>query len=147
MRFSGDGLSFRGFIPGQDNQFTVEQRSEDFELPSMLSIGAAYDIPMSETNILTFAGNFVSNSFTKDQINVGAEFSFREVLMLRAGFSFEDGIFDEASRTSVYTGPSAGVTIDIPFNKEKTSYFAIDYSYAATNPFQGTHRIGARINF
>ncbi len=147
MKFSGDGLSFRGFIPGQETQFTVEQRSEEFELPSTLSIGAAYDFLFEGNSRLTLAGNFQSNSFTKDQIILGAEYALKEVLMLRAGYAYEDGILSDADRTSVYTGPTAGVTVEIPLNKESGSTFGIDYSYRATNPFSGTHSIGARINF
>ncbi|HRZ77225.1 MAG TPA: PorV/PorQ family protein, partial [Bacteroidales bacterium] len=102
MKFSGDGLSFRGFIPGQESQFTIEQRAEDFEMPSALAIGAAYDFLFSEISRLTLAGNFQSNSFTKDQFNVGAEYAYKEVLMLRGGFSYEEGLFDDGERSSVY---------------------------------------------
>jgi hypothetical protein len=147
MRFSGDGLSFRGFIPGQESQFTVEQRSEDFEMPSALCIGAAYDFLFSEISRLTVAGNFQSNSFTKDQFMVGAEYAYKEVLMLRGGFTYEDGLFDDVERTSVYTGPSAGLTVQIPLNKENGSVFSVDYAYRTTNPFDGTHTIGARFSF
>lgn len=147
MQFSGDGMSFRGFIPGQANQFTVEQRSADFELPSALSIGAAYDFNFSEISRLTLAGSFQSNSFTKDQFMLGAEYSFKEVLMLRAGFTYEDGLFEDGERTSVYTGPSAGLTVQIPMNKENGSVFAVEYAYRSTDPFDGTHSIGAHISF
>ena len=41
MKFKGDGLSIRSFLPGQESQFTLEQRSAEFELPSQLNIGAA----------------------------------------------------------------------------------------------------------
>lgn len=147
MKFSGDGMSFRGFIPGQETQFTVEQRAEQFELPSSLSIGLAYDFLLEGNSRFTLAGNFQSNSFTKDQIILGAEYSLREVLMLRAGYAYEDGIFSDTDRTSVFTGPTAGITVEIPLNKESGSTFGVDYSYRATNPFSGTHSIGARINF
>jgi len=147
MRFSGDGLSFRGFIPGQSSQFTVEQRSEDFELPSALAIGVAYDFLFDQESRLTLAGNFQSNSFTKDQFMLGAEYSFREVLLLRAGYTYEDGLLDEAERTNVYTGPSAGITVQVPMNKEAGSVFSVDYSYRTTSPFDGTHNIGVRVSF
>lgn len=147
MKFKGDGMSFRGFIPGQETQFTVEQRSQQYELPAQLNIGAAYDFLFKEgTNRLTLAGAFVSNSFTKDNINIGAEYSLADYLFLRAGYTYEDGIFDADNRTSVYTGPSAGLSVQVPLNKEKGSSFSIDYSYRTTNPFSGTHSIGARIN-
>ena len=146
MKFKGDGMSFRGFIPGQETQFTVEQRSQQYELPAQLNIGAAYDFNLGEIHKLTAAGAFISNSFTKDQINFGAEYSYAGYLYLRGGYTYEDGIFDLKSRTSAYTGPSAGLSIEMPLNKEKGSSFSIDYSYRTTDPFTGTHSIGARIS-
>jgi hypothetical protein len=146
MKYKGDGLSFRGFIPGNENQFTVEQRSADFELPSLINIGAAYDFNINENNKLTAAGNFTSNSFTKDQYMLGLEYGFKGILMLRAGYVYEKGITNKADRTSAYTGPCGGFTVEIPLNKTKGSSFGLDYSYRATDPFQGTHSIGARIN-
>ena len=154
MKFKGDGLSFRGFIPGNDNQFTVEQRSADFELPSLINIGAQYDFKINENNKLTAAANFTSNSFAKDQYIAGLEYGFKSYLMLRAGYAYEKGLGYKAvkgtstnsERTSVYTGPTAGFTVEIPLNKDKGSSFGLDYSYRASNPFQGTHSIGVRIN-
>jgi len=154
MKFKGDGLSFRGFIPGNVNQFTVEQRSAEFELPSLINIGAAYDFHINNKNRLTAAGNFTSNSFTKDQYILGLEYGFMSYLMLRVGYSYEKGIAYKSTkgttksseRTSGFTGPSAGFTVEIPLNKEKESSFGLDYSYRASNPFQGTHSIGVRIN-
>lgn len=146
MRFSGDGLTFRGFY----NQFsrtspTFSQLSSDFELPAQLSIGGAYDFLFGE-NRFTLAGAFISNSFTKDQFSIGGEFALSTYLMLRAGYIYEDGITDKSERTTIFTGPSAGLSVQIPLNKEKGSIFAIDYSYRDTDPFNGVHTIGARIN-
>ncbi|MBK6962626.1 MAG: PorV/PorQ family protein [Bacteroidales bacterium] len=146
MRFNGDGLSIRSLLPGQESYFTLEQRSADFELPTQLAIGASYDFKIGEIHRLTLAGNFISNSFTKDQYVIGAEYELKTYLMLRGGYSYEEGITNDADRTTAYTGPSAGFTVAVPLDKEKGSNIAIDYSYRATDPFSGTHSIGARIN-
>ena len=146
LKYSGDGFSFRGYMNNTTNNLTIEQRSAEFELPSLINIGASYDFVFNEKHRLTIAGNFTSNSFSKDQYILGAEYGFMQYLMLRAGFSYEDGIFDVAKRTNALTGPCAGITIQAPMSKEKGSTFSIDYSYRATNPFQGCHTIGARIN-
>ena len=149
MKFTGDGMSFRGIIPAHNNdndQFTVEQRSAEFELPALLNIGVAYDYNIDENHRLTFAGNFTSNSFTKDQYILGMEYSLKDYLMLRAAYTYEEGITSSSERTTVFTGPSAGMTVQVPLNKEKGTNFSIDYSFRATNPFSGTHSIGARIN-
>jgi hypothetical protein len=153
MRFNGDGLSFRGVVPSTGANLTVEHRSAQFELPSLVNIGGAYDIyfkkdstGVNKDHRVTLAGNFTSNSFSKDQFKVGVEYGFRSFLMVRAGYDYEAGIFNTDERTTAFTGPTAGFTVEIPFGKERQSTFGLDYSYRATNPFQGCHSIGARVN-
>lgn len=149
MKFTGDGLSIRGFLPGQESQFTLNQRSDDFELPSQLNIGFAYDFNFKGDSRLTLAGNFNSNSFTKDQFSLGAEFSLKSYLILRGGYTYEEGIYkdiEDIDRTNCTKGPSAGFSVQVPLNKEKGTCFSVDYSYRATDHFNGTHTIGARIN-
>lgn len=145
MQYSGDGLSFNGIVPPNNQQMTVEQRSENFEMPSVLNIGGSYDFYFADKHIMTMAGNFRSNSFTRDQFMLGLEYGFKKMFYLRGGFTFEDGVFNDEERTTVYTGPSAGLSIDLPFGSEKQSVMAFDYSYRATNPFDGVHSLGVRI--
>jgi hypothetical protein len=152
MKFSGDGLSFQGIIPshGNDNDlFTVEQRSARYELPATLRIGASYDFLIGEMHRITLAGNYTSNSFSKDQFTLGLEYAIKYYFQIRAGYTYQSGMFsgDVAERGTVFTGLSAGCTVSVPFNKEKESGIAIDYSYRATNPYSGTHSIGLKLNF
>ncbi|MBL7952039.1 MAG: PorV/PorQ family protein [Flavobacteriales bacterium] len=146
MAFSGDGMSVQGLLVTGSDQLSLEQRSAQFEVPSMLSIGGAYDWHLNDMHRITFAGSFVSNSFTKDQGVLGIEYAFRKMVHLRGGYTYEKGITDDAERTTVLTGPSAGVSVDLPFGEEKKSAVAIDYAYRATNPFAGSHSVGIRIS-
>lgn len=146
MQFSGDGLSVQGLLISGGDQLTLQQRSDRFEIPSMLTIGAAYDWHVNDMHRLTFAGTFVSNSFTADQGVAGVEYAFRKMFHLRAGYLYEAGITNDAERTTVFTGPSAGLSVDFPFGEEKMSAVAIDYGYRATNPFSGVHSIGIRVS-
>jgi hypothetical protein len=152
MRFRGDGLSFRGTVPSTGTSLTVEQRSADFELPSLLNIGGAYDFyfgqdsSANKTHRVTVAGNFNSNSFSKDQFQFGVEYGFKSFLMIRVGYMYENGIFNDEERTTAFTGPTAGVTLEVPMNKAKGSTFGLDFSYRTTNPFNGSWTIGARMN-
>jgi hypothetical protein len=146
MNFEGDGLSVQGLLVQGSDNLTLEQRSERFEIPSMLNIGLAYDWHINDMHRLTFAGTFVSNSFTKDQGVVGVEYAFRKMLHLRAGYLYEDGITSDTERTTVFTGPSAGLSVDFPFGEDKKSNISIDYAYRTTNPFAGVHCIGLSIS-
>lgn len=148
MSYSGDGLSIQSFLPGNSNQFTMNGRSAPFEIPTQLQIGGSYKLDIDEINRLTFAAAFVSNAFGKDQYTVGVEYGLMQYLELRGAYTYEEGIFSNADRTTTFTGPSLGVTVQAPLNKEKQSNkFAIDYSFRATNPFSGVHCIAARLNF
>lgn len=146
MKFSGDGLAVQGLLSGGADQLTLEQRSAQFEIPSLLNIGAAYDWHLNDMHRISFAGNFVSNSFTKDQGVLGVEYAFRKMVHVRGGYTYEKGITSDTDRTTVYTGPSAGISLDLPFGEEKKSAIGIDYSYRSTNPFAGIHSIGVRIS-
>jgi hypothetical protein len=146
LKFKGDGLSVSGNVLGGSTQLTVEQRSAEYELPTTLNIGVAYDFIINDQHKITLAGTFVSNSFGKDQYIVGLEYKMMNYLYLRGGYAMEKGTFKKADRTNALTGPHAGITVQVPVNKKKGSTIGIDYSYRATDPFQGVHSIGARIN-
>lgn len=164
LSYKGDGMTFTAnILDGTQTNGTVagytatfEQRSGAFELPSLLNIGGAYDFYLGGADTtksgsnrdhrITVAGNFTSNSFTQDQYALGLEYGFKQYLMLRAGYCYEKDITSKTNRKTAFTGPSAGVTLELPFGAEKKSSFAIDYSYRFTNPFSGCHSIGVRMN-
>jgi hypothetical protein len=154
MKFTGDGLSFKTPVPAATNgssNMNVDQRSAAFELPALLNIGLGYDFYLQKdsanlkNNRLTVMGAFTSNSFHKDQFKLGLEYGWRNILMIRAGYAYEEGILSTIDRTNVFTGPTAGFTLEIPLGKNKST-FGLDYAYTASNPFQGCHSLGVRIN-
>jgi hypothetical protein len=151
MRFAGDGLSFKGIAPSGTYAMTLQQRSSDFDLPTLINIGGSYDLYFSKDSVsmknhrVTFAGTFTSNSFSKDELRFGVEYAWRSMLMVRAGYNYEEGITDPDTKTTVFTGICAGATFEVPFGK-RGSTFGIDYSYRGTDPFQGVHSFGARLN-
>lgn len=146
MQFSGDGLAVQALLTGGTNTMTMQSRSADFELPSMMNIGMAYDFHLSELNRITLAGNFTSNSFTRDQFIIGAEYAFKKMLYIRGGYVYEKNATNSDLRETVFTGPSGGISVDFPFGQDKKSVFAIDYAYRATQPFSGVHSIGVRLS-
>lgn len=110
MHYSGDGLSVRARIPSQQHEQTLEMRSAEFEMPSLLAIGISYDLlffggeyadftkeELAEEGLtrdnaehrLTFAGTFTANSYTRDVFSVGLEYGFRNIFMIRAGYGLE----------------------------------------------------------
>jgi len=159
MKASGDGLSFteENDKAGFDIQSSQNHKASSFQLPSLLNIGASYDFYISPTidstskeisadHRITLAGNFTSNSFTKDQYRIGLEYSFRSMFQLRGGYVLEQSTwFDSEKRTSAYTGPAFGASFVAPLGK-KGSTLGIHYAYQMTESFSGTHSIGLRLD-
>ncbi|MBK9543449.1 MAG: PorV/PorQ family protein [Bacteroidetes bacterium] len=143
LKFGGDGLSSRAPVSSGVYQLTIEQRSRGFEIPSLVNIGGAYDISLAKEHRLTIAATFTSNSFTNDQYTGGLEYGFKNIFMLRGGFTYEEDLFDDNLRTTIYSGPSAGMSIEVPMGKSGKK-FGIDYSFRATNPYDGVHSFGAK---
>lgn len=150
MKFTGDGFSIKAFFQGNENTISVYQRSESFELPTQLRIGASYDFMIGEWNRLTAAANFTSNSFSKDQFTLGLEYSLKEYLMLHAAYTYENGItagVDDPDRTNAYKGLSLGATIEVPLSKKSDLKLGIDYAYQTTDNFRGTQAFGVRLKY
>ncbi len=152
MKFSGDGLSFRTVIDGQESSFTLEQRSQSFEIPAQLTIGAAYDFLFTGDYRLTPAGTFISNSFSRDQFAFGLEFSLKDYVTLRGGYTYEDGMYEDKTdenNININNGFSAGISVQVPIQKKdgKNTYFGVDYAYRESQAFSGSHTIGIVMNF
>lgn len=145
MTFSGDGLSFEATAPGREHPLAAEFRSANYELPSLVNIGASYDFLLNEEMYITAHGAFVANSFTEDNFLVGLEYSFKDLVFLRAGHFFENNIFDDNLRRVAYTGLSFGAGVELDLGKAG-SRLSFDYAYRATNPFGGIHALGVRLH-
>jgi hypothetical protein len=143
MKFGGDGLSTRANSATGTYEMTVEQRAEGFEIPSLVNIGFTYDLHPAKEHRVSLAANFTSNSFTNDQYMVGGEYSYKEMFMLRSGFTYEKDLFDDNLRMTVFSGYSGGFGIQLPLGSSGKK-FGIDYSFRATNPWDGTHSFGAK---
>jgi len=148
MKFGGEGLSFQQSSLNTQYAYnlTFDQRASKFEMPSQLNIGTSYDFLFGKKNRLTILGNFTSNSFGRDDVGVGLEYSLNNMFALRGGYKYELKSTGEAtSLSSVYTGLAAGVSIEVPLKKGTDTSLGIDYSYMHTVPFDGTHNIAVRI--
>jgi len=144
MRFAGDGLTVTATPQGSATSLTMLQRSERYELPSLVNIGFGYDVYQSEMLNATLTGQFISNSFTKDQFGGGIQFSYSEYFEIRAGYLWEQGVGSEDGSTTAFTGPAAGFSVKLPASQDG-AIIGIDYGYRTTNPFDGNHSIGIHV--
>lgn len=144
MNFEGEGLAFQT-TSESGHIIKASQRSERFELPSLLNMGVSYDFYIDEI-VLRGLANFTSNAFSRDQIGAGLEVMVNDMITLRGAYKLEVG--DTGSiQDNLYTGVSAGASVELPFSKEGKSRIGLDYAYRATNPFRGSHNFSVRLIF
>ena len=147
MRFGGQGLNYSAKNPDEtlNYQITVAKQSNEFELPSQLNLGIAYDVLPEEKMRLTTVFNFTSNAFSRDEVGGGLELSFNNLISIRGGYRYEVGTVTDG-KESVYTGIAGGLTLNIPTKKDSDKMLSLDYSYQATRVWSGTHNLTFRIN-
>jgi hypothetical protein len=150
-QYGGDGLSVKLQNPTTGIDYTVNQRAAKFNLPTLMNIGASYDIRLDKTeetyfHRLTTAATFTNNAFASNQLTLGLEYGYKKMLQLRAGFAYEKGIFNYDERTNAFTGAMAGFTFEVPVKKDSKTTFGLDYSFRHSNPFGGSHTFGVRLN-
>ncbi len=145
MRFGGQSLNNATAFENNDGTvlYTTALRGAGYELPSQLNIGAAYDIMPQSNSKLTLIGNFVANSFSRDEMGAGLEFSMDNKFAVRAAYRGEMG----TGTNSIYNGVSAGASVEIPLDRvEKMRKLGIDYGYMMSRTWGGTHNISLRLN-
>lgn len=149
MDYSGQGLSIQRPNPNNTQvPYTLSyfSRSQAYELPSALNLGISYDVVSNAQIRTTLMGNFLSNSFSQDQIGGGAEIALKEMFMLRAGYKADLSQRADGLNNTLETGLSFGASVLVPLKKGSANKIGIDYSYRTTNPFNGIHSIGVRLN-
>lgn len=146
MQYSGSGLSFRSINPVTGADRRAYMGSESFNLPALVNIGVSYDMRLDEKESdtyyhrLTANGNFNYNSFSANVISVGAEYAFKEMVMLRAAYAYQEDITSADEYRTQYLGIAGGVGFILPISKSGTR-LSIDYAYAPTRVFNGVHNI------
>lgn len=144
--YGGDGLDIALPVPQGGYAQSFRSRSAEFELPTQLAIGAAYDIHLVENvHRLTVNAAFASNAFEKDNYLFGLEYAWRDWFAVRAGYRLDDNRADGRS-TSALTGPTAGFSVNAPLSNGGSSSFKLDYAYQMTTNFGGIHTIGGTIS-
>lgn len=148
MTYKGDGFNQQAYYSESGEIATLNQRVQDFELPALLNIGAAYDFTFDERNMLTVDAGFTANSFSHDQYRLGLNYGLTTETMafhLLGGFVYEKNIFSSANRSNALTGPSGGFTFDT-FVGRSRSALGIEYTARIAGAFGVIHTLGATIS-
>ncbi len=84
MKFSGQG--FQNNIEGRSQA----AESREFELPSSINMGVAYNMYDQDLHLATVSGNFRSNNFSEDFYQGGVEYVYDGKYSLRGGYNYAD---------------------------------------------------------
>lgn len=165
MKYKGDGFQSQASILETGADASLEQISQGFELPSILSLGFSYDVFLNAkakegskatlakgelAHVLTPMAAFTANSFGKDQIRVGLDYGLvspHVAFNLRFGYVYENGVFKPESRTTALTGLTAGFSIDA-LTKNKSA-IGIEYAVRMANLSGGSmliHSVGIAVS-
>ena len=156
LRNVGPAMTFRGEGLTQEVSTTAPQTAQYFlqaglrpakyELPTVLNLGVSYDFFLAGgRDYLRAIGNFTSNAFSRDNLGLGVEYSFKEVFQARAAYRVALGNIPDGT-ADIYTGISAGFSVNVRTSKkaDNQNRVGVDYAYRTTQHFAGTHNIGIR---
>ncbi len=107
---------------------------QQFPPPTMFRIGFAYDPIDNQKNKLTTSIQLNHPNDNAENLNIGAEYSYKDMLFLRGGYKFN-------VESENYSG---GIGVKIPVSIAKTS---LDYSIANYKDLGYTHRLSLNLLF
>jgi hypothetical protein len=88
MKYDGSGLLTTASVSDYnrpDQYYAIE--AAGFELPSSIELGASYQYNINEQNKFVLAGVFTNNNFYGDEVKIGGEYGFNDLVFLRAGYA------------------------------------------------------------
>jgi len=148
MRYKGDGLSQQATYNSTGQITTLNQRSQEFELPALLNIGTSYDFLLDEKQKVTASLGYTANSFSYDQFRIGVDYGMKAekvAFNLRAGYVYEKNIFSSENRSNALVGPTAGFSVDALVGENKNA-LGVEYCARLAGVFGVIHTIGVTIN-
>lgn len=141
MSYDGSGLEQSVQIPGTDpgsRPRILRTQSAPFELPSYFQLGGEVPAWQSDESTVTAYGTYLSNNFSRDEIRGGLEYGYKDVLMLRGGFTHSE-------QDEYLYGPTFGAGVQLPLGATR---LAVDYAYQSIDSFfDDLHTFSAHFRF
>jgi hypothetical protein len=89
MSYDGPGLLRRAEeVDGKRDAQLLKIDAADFNVPTSLELGLAYDLKVNDLHKVLFAGSFENNNFLSDQYRAGAEYSYKDMFFIRSSYTF-----------------------------------------------------------
>lgn len=155
IRYGGPGMSVQASPPGANHQLTLNLPADNFELPLLLHVGASYDLYFNaDQHRISVAGMFTSNAFGDDLLGAGVEYAFREMFMLRTGYSLEKEALavqreEKWQRLHLMSGFFAGFSVQVPLRAaeagEEVPAVSLDYAFHPAGELGNVHTVQLRV--
>jgi len=148
MRFIGPDFEQRISLPGDDpsaQPHVVRLESTDFELPSYLQIGVAYDLGVASNQHATLYGTFQGNNFSTDEYRLGAEYMLGEHIALRGGYVGQVGLKDSSRQSDYLYSFSYGAGLNFKLGERP-----VGFDYAGTHVgqfFEDNQQVSLKLAF
>lgn len=132
MEFSG-----RGFERSLDDTRPASPNSASFDLPASINIGASYNMIESGPSVASLSANFMSNSYSQDQLHGGFEYGYNDMFFVRAGYRHSD------QEEYVY-GTTFGAGLVYPMGDTKLTF---EYAWNETETFDDNQFFTVKFSF
>lgn len=123
---------------GNNETIVANLKTDSWELPLFFRAGISYDLQRSDLFTATVSADAVRPNDNNEYVNLGGEFSFRNILFLRAGYK---ALFLEDTEE----GFTAGFGLYYPLFG--TTAAALDYTYQDFGIFKSVQTISLAIDF
>ncbi|NOX64434.1 MAG: PorV/PorQ family protein [Chlorobi bacterium] len=137
MRYTGEDLKVKTEVPSSalgSGLGVYEVDTESFQIPSYFDLSMGYTFEFTEENRLSIAGVFRNNNTIENELKLGLEFQFLNVLSLRGGYNF----LTENSSTAIYNW---AVGAGINFNIADSFDLMFDYAYRNVEDFPADNHV------
>jgi hypothetical protein len=144
IRFDGPDFERTVVDPNQQIGFPQQPmrlRTAAFDLPTTLELGLSYIYPIETDHSLSFNTSFVNNNYSNDEYRFGAEYSFKDIVFLRGGYSLTTGI--PSLFENIY-GPAFGAGLQYEVGGVQ---MAVDYAYRSAKFFAANQWFTVRLGF
>ena len=142
MQFAGDNLERQIDVDpstvAETDRATAFLKTERWDLPLNFKIALAYDFHPATNIRLTLGADAVNPNDNRENLNLGAEIGYREVVHLRLGYKGLNIDNHEG-------GFSAGGGLDTPLGAKFRA--VVEYAYSELGRLNGVHRFGVGLKF
>ncbi len=123
---------------GDNGALPAEAFTDEFSLPVLFRVGVGLPYKLDERNTVRFAVDAFHPSDNSESVSLGAEYSYRNLLALRAGYQ---NLFLKDSEVGLTLGGGLQGKLD------KSLAYRLDYAWADQGRLGSTHRVTIGLEF